>query len=81
MGILSALTLGSIGYTGRSFFQVLQQADPQSILFAILAGLLLDMGNLLLVAVIATAGMSVAFPIGGGIAWILSIILNYLNTS
>lgn len=35
MGILSALTLGSIGHTGRSFFQVLQQADPQSILFAI----------------------------------------------
>jgi glucose uptake protein len=42
-------------------------------------GLLWNVGNLLLVAAISVAGMSVAFPIGGGIAWILGIILNYIN--
>jgi glucose uptake protein len=46
-----------------------------------LGGLLWNMGNLLLVAAIAIAGMSVAFPIGGGIAWILGIILNYMNVA
>lgn len=81
MGVLSAVTLGCIGDTGRSFFHDLQQADTESILFAMLGGLLWNMGNLLLVAAIAVAGMSVAFPIGGGIAWILGIILNYLNVA
>lgn len=81
MGILAALTLGNIGHSGRGFFVDMQQADTESILFAMLGGLLWNMGNLLLVAAIAVAGMSVAFPIGGGIAWILGIILNYLNVA
>jgi glucose uptake protein len=33
---------------------------------------------LFFVAAIAEAGMSVAFPIGGGIAWILGIVVNYV---
>jgi glucose uptake protein len=33
---------------------------------------------LLLVAAISVAGMSIAFPIGGGIAWILGTIINYI---
>ena len=79
MGVLSAFTLGSIGDSGRSFLVDLQQADTESILFAMLGGLLWNLGNLMLVASIAIAGMSVAFPIGGGIAWVLGIILNYAN--
>lgn len=79
MSILSAFTVGSMGDTGRSFLTDLKQADSNSILFAMLGGLLWNAGNLLLVAGIAIAGMSVAFPIGGGLAWVLGIILNYIN--
>ena len=68
---LAALTLGSFGSQGRTFFSDLQSADFKSIGFAILGGALWNLGNLLLVAAIAVAGMSIAFPIGGGIAWII----------
>jgi glucose uptake protein len=34
---------------------------------------------LLLVAAISIAGMSVAFPIGGGIGWTLGIVINYIG--
>ncbi len=79
MSLISAFTVGSLGDAGRPFTEDLQQADFNSILFAMLGGLLWNLGNLLLVAAISVAGMSVAFPIGGGIAWILGIILNYIN--
>jgi len=79
MSIVSAFTVGSMGDSGRTFLDDLKQADMNSIVFAMLGGLLWNMGNLLLVAGIAIAGMSVAFPIGGGLAWVLGIILNYIN--
>jgi len=79
MSLVSAFTVGSIGNAGRPFLEDLRMAAFDSILFAMLGGLLWNMGNLLLVAAISIAGMSVAFPIGGGIAWILGIILNYIN--
>jgi glucose uptake protein len=79
MSIISAFTVGSNGNAGRPFLEDLQQADKGSIFAAMLGGLLWNVGNLLLVAAIAVAGMSVAFPIGGGLAWILGIILNYIN--
>jgi glucose uptake protein len=43
-----------------------------------LGGAVWNLGNILLVAAIAVAGMSVGFPIGGGIAWILGIIVNLI---
>ena len=79
MTTLAAFTVGSLGETGRPFLEDLKQADTSSIVYAMLGGLLWNMGNLLMVAAISVAGMSVAFPIGGGIAWVLGIILNYIN--
>lgn len=77
--LIAAFTVGSIGDSGRGFLQDLAQAKTPSIVYAMLGGLFWNLGNLLLVAAISVAGMSVAFPIGGGIAWILGIILNYIN--
>ena len=79
MSLVAAFTAGSMGDTGRSFIEDLKQADTSSIVSAMVGGLLWNLGNLLLVAGIAVAGMSVAFPIGGGMAWVLGIILNYIN--
>jgi glucose uptake protein len=79
MATIAAFTVGSLGETGRPFLQDMQQARVSSIFYAMLGGLLWNMGNLLMVAAISVAGMSVAFPIGGGIAWVLGIILNYIN--
>ncbi len=72
------ITAGSIGGHGTSFIADLKQADGQSVLNAMLGGIIWNLGNLVFVAAIALAGMSVAFPIGGGIGWIGGIIFNYI---
>lgn len=78
MALLAAFTFGSMGDQGRTFLEDLKQADTTSMVYGMLGGVFWNAGNLLLVAAIATAGMSVAFPIGGGIAWILGIVVNYI---
>ncbi|MBN2088342.1 multidrug DMT transporter permease [candidate division KSB1 bacterium] len=78
MSLIAAFTFGSLGSAGSSFIQNLPEADFYSIFNAMLSGILWNTGNLLIVAAIAVAGMSVAFPIGGGIAWILGIVINYV---
>ena len=78
MGLIAALTVGSMGDYGRTFLQDIQQADSRSIISAMIGGVLWNLGNILMVAAIAVAGMSVGFPIGGGIAWVLGILVNYV---
>ena len=78
LATIAAFTLGTFGNQGRTFIEDLRQADIASIGSAFLGGVVWNLGNLLLVAAIAVAGMSVGFPIGGGIAWILGIVVNYL---
>ena len=75
---LGALTLGSMGTDGISFFQNLEQLNDNSVLYALLGGIVWNFGNIFLTAAIAVAGMSVGFPIGGGLAWIGGIVFNYL---
>lgn len=76
--IIAAFTLGSFGADGRSFTDDLAQADTTSMLYAIAGGVVWNLGTLLLVAAMAIAGMAVGFPIGGGLAWVLGIIVNFL---
>ena len=75
--ILFALTLGSIGSEGRSFFADLAQADPNNLFWAAIGGVVFNAANILLVASIAIAGMSVAFPVGIGLALVIGVIVNY----
>lgn len=77
--LLMAFTFGSFGTQGRSFIPDLAQADSKNLLSAALGGFIWNIGTLLLVASISIAGMSVAFPIGGGIGWTLGILINYLG--
>jgi glucose uptake protein len=65
--------------SGRSFIPDLAQADPKYLLSSAIGGFIWNIGTLLLTASIAVAGMSVAFPIGGGIGWTLGILINYLG--
>ena len=75
---IAAFTLGSMGNEGRSFIEDLTQADSGSIMNAMLGGIVWNLGNILLTAAIAVAGMSVGFPIGGGLAWVLGIVFNFI---
>jgi glucose uptake protein len=73
-----AFTLGSFGSEGRPFMQDLQQANRENIISAIGGGVIFNLANILLVAAIAIAGMSVAFPVGIGIALILGVVVNFI---
>lgn len=77
--LLAAFTLGSNGDSGRSFLPDLQQASTGNIGSAFLGGIIFNLANILLTAAIAIAGMSVAFPVGIGIALILGVIINYMS--
>lgn len=79
--ILSAFTLGSIGSSGRPFLNDLQQADASNMLSAFFGGVVFNAANILVVAAISIAGMSVAFPVGIGIALIAGVIINYLGSA
>ncbi len=80
LSLLFALTLGSIGSEGRSFWVDLQQASPGALLSAFLGGVVFNIANLLLVAAIDIAGMAVAFPVGIGLALVLGVLVNYVAT-
>ena len=77
--LLSAFTLGSIGSEGRSFTHDLMQADWGNIGSAFLGGIVFNAANILLSAAIAIAGLSVAFPVGIGLALVLGVIINYIG--
>lgn len=77
--LILGLTMGSHGQGGRSFVSDIMQADTQSILWVILGGFIFNASNILLSASVALSGMSVAFPLGVGIALVLGVIINYLG--
>jgi len=76
---LLAVTLGSIGENGRSFFADLQQGSLENLQSAFLGGVIFNAANILLSAAIAIAGMSVAFPVGIGLALVIGVIVNYMD--
>lgn len=79
--VLSAFTLGSIGAEGRPFLSDLAQADGSSLGSAFLGGVVFNAANILLSAAIALCGLSVAFPVGIGLALILGVLINYFGAA
>lgn len=77
--LVAAFTLGSTGSQGRGFMEDIQQASSSNIGSALIGGVIFNLANILLTAAIAIAGMSVAFPVGIGIALILGVIVNYVS--
>ncbi|HUX97011.1 MAG TPA: GRP family sugar transporter [Bacteroidales bacterium] len=79
MTLIYGFTMGSTGESGRSFIADLQQADSSSITSAFVGGIVFNLSNLLIVAAIAVAGISVAFPVGVGLALVIGVIVNYIK--
>jgi glucose uptake protein len=77
--LVLAFTLGSNGAEGRAFIDDIKQGDTSSFLSAFAGGVIFNLANILLVAAIGIAGMSVAFPVGIGIALVLGVIVNYIS--
>lgn len=76
--LVLALTMGSVGSSGRSFIPDLAQAGRTAIWLALLGGIIFNLSNILLVAAIDIAGMAVAFPIAIGFSLSIGVIINYI---
>lgn len=77
--IVLGLTLGSSGDAGRPFLEDLAQVSGSNIASALFGGVVFNISNILLAASVSLAGMTVAFPLGVGIALVLGVFINYLG--
>jgi glucose uptake protein len=79
-GIVFALTAGSFGSAGEPALTNLTHASSTGILRAFFSGALFNVSNILLVVAIDSAGMSLAFPVGVGLALVIGTVVSYLQT-
>ena len=81
--LLLGFTMGSMGESigdrPLSFIDNLKDADMQSVAWVVLGGVIFNLSNILLSASTSLAGMSVAFPLGCGLALVLGVINTYLT--
>ncbi|MBQ0077156.1 MAG: multidrug DMT transporter permease [Bacteroidales bacterium] len=76
--LIMAFTLGSFGKEGVPFIANLAQANFTSIAWVLAGAVVFAISNILLSASTAKAGMSVAFPLGVGLALVVGVINNLI---
>jgi glucose uptake protein len=79
MSLAYAYTMGSSGHDHTSFYVNLYAADASSIALALLAGVIFNLANLLLMAGIGMAGLATAFPVSVGIAMVVGVFSSYVE--
>ena len=80
-GVVFCITLGATGHAGVGAKANLHTASAAAEWQAFLAGALFNLANLLIVAAIDAAGMSIAFPVGIGLALVIGTVLSYLEVA
>jgi glucose uptake protein len=76
--LIFGLTFGTMGFDGFLFKDDLMHAGRRQWLNGFAGGVVFNLANMLLVAAISLAGMSVAFPVGIGMALVIGVVWNYL---
>jgi glucose uptake protein len=77
--LLFMFTLGSTGSAGMGALENLRLAGNTYIARALLSGVIFNISNILLVVAIDAAGMSVAFPVGVGLALVIGTVTSFLQ--
>lgn len=77
--VFMAYTFGSFGEVGHSFCENVRQVSVAAFVSAIIGGIIFNASNILLSASISLSGMSVAFPVGVGLALVLGVTINYFG--
>jgi len=78
-GLVFAHTLGSVGTAGVGTVENLHAAQWEFVIPALVSGALFNLSNILLVVGIDEAGMSVAFPVGVGLALVIGTVQSYVQ--
>ncbi|HTS61874.1 MAG TPA: hypothetical protein VMH28_07605 [Candidatus Acidoferrales bacterium] len=79
-GVAFAFGLGSFGPAGTPTAANLGSASFDFALPALLSGAIFNLSNILLVVGIDAAGLSVAFPVGVGLALVIGTVQSYIQT-
>jgi glucose uptake protein len=77
--LICAFTFGSLGFDGFNFSDDLLNARKQEWLFALVAAMIFNFGNMLTLAAASIAGMAVAFPLAFGVAMLVGSWIYYLG--
>ncbi len=77
-GIIAAITFGSYGSSDITFMDNMSIIRRKQIAFAAGAGVLFNLANMLLAGAISIAGISVAFPIGMGVALVTGVLWSFI---
>jgi glucose uptake protein len=75
-----AFTVGSMGFDGFTFLDDMLHAGKRQWFYAFTAGMVFNLANMLLMAAIAVAGMTVAFPVSAGLALIVGVVIGRFQT-
>ena len=75
--LLAGFTVGSLGGGSWSFVENLKTSSASQWIWPFLGGIVFNASNILLSAAIAVAGMSVAFPVGVGLALVGGTVANW----
>ncbi|HLJ14947.1 MAG TPA: hypothetical protein VKV15_10660 [Bryobacteraceae bacterium] len=75
--VVAAFTFGMLNSSELSFIDNLLIAGYRKMAFAVAAGVIFNLANMLLVAAIALSGLAVAFPVGIGLAMVIGVAANY----
>jgi glucose uptake protein len=76
--LIYAFTVGNLGFDGFSFLDDLQHAGKRQWLFGFLAGVIFNFANMLLMAGVSVAGLSVAFPMSMGVAMLVGTLMSVI---
>jgi glucose uptake protein len=75
--VIAVLTFGTLGFDGFTFTDDLLHASKRQDLQGLLAGVVFNLGNMLLVSAIAVTGMTIAFPLALGVALTIGAFLTF----
>jgi glucose uptake protein len=78
ISLFLAFTLGSTVHDANSFLSNVHASDASNIGYTLLAGVIFNLANLLLVAAIDMAGLAIAFPVAIGIALVVGVVSSFL---
>jgi glucose uptake protein len=77
--VILSHTLGSWGASGMGARENMHGAAMQFVVPALISGAIFNLSNILLVVGIDAAGLSVAFPVGVGLALVIGTVESYLE--
>lgn len=76
--VIAMLTLGSLNPKEITAVDSIALAGYRKIAFGLGGGIIFNLANMLLVAAISIAGLSVAFPVGIGLALVIGVVWSYI---